>query len=287
MTDLYNSIDLLIDIGNTNIKVVLLPSSANWVDITKYPIHTYGCYSNNHIDLNTYMHSIYLKIIQLVKVNHYTCNIQNICISCVNSIQYMQTFLSFFKNVANIIYCKTESNTEDGLINMYDNPYQLGIDRWLALLAAHHLYPSSYEQATIVISCGTATTIDFMFNKQFVGGYIIPGFLTMHEALYKNTANIKNQPILNLSTSTMQDSNPQLNTANCIYSGILTAHIGFLKQNIEAFLKNKNIVKYKCLLHGGCAYRLQPFLTFKYNIYQHIIMLGMAKFLKNQGLSQC
>jgi len=43
-----------------------------------------------------------------------------------------------------------------GVINGYDDPARLGVDRWLAAVAAYNLCHSS----CIVISCGTALTVD-------------------------------------------------------------------------------------------------------------------------------
>jgi pantothenate kinase type III len=284
MTNLHNGVNLLIDIGNTSIKILLLPINNDWMHVINYPIHTYACYSDNlNIDIGVYLHTVYLKIIDLVGLS----TIQTICVSCVNDMSYAYNFMRFFTTAVNIVYCEVQ-NAVDGLINDYQYPKKLGIDRWLACTAAYNLYPVVNNEAIIIISCGTATTIDFIFKQHFIGGYIIPGFLTMQKALFKHTAElekkyyVKNNKLIDLKIQTLE---PQLTTDACIDCGILTAQIAFLEKNIEAFLKNKNIVKYKCLLHGGYAYALLPFLNFKYIICEHIIMLGIAKFLKNQGLN--
>ncbi|MFT5350841.1 MAG: type III pantothenate kinase, partial [Gammaproteobacteria bacterium] len=43
-----------------------------------------------------------------------------------------------------------------GVINGYDDSSQLGIDRWLAMIAAR----ASYQSALCIVDCGTALTVD-------------------------------------------------------------------------------------------------------------------------------
>ncbi|MEW8155229.1 MAG: type III pantothenate kinase, partial [Candidatus Thiodiazotropha endolucinida] len=61
---------------------------------------------------------------------------------------------------------------EHGVTNGYKQPNQLGVDRWLALIAARTL--SKLPQ--IVVDCGSATTIDAMDGEgRHIGGIILPG----------------------------------------------------------------------------------------------------------------
>lgn len=54
----------------------------------------------------------------------------------------------------------------------YLQPQTLGLDRWLAMVGAWSLYP----QALIVVSAGTAVTVDAIDRSgQHLGGYIVPG----------------------------------------------------------------------------------------------------------------
>ncbi len=72
-----------------------------------------------------------------------------------------------------------------GVTSGYDNPGQLGVDRWVALLAAHH----SIAGPACIVDCGTAVTIDALARDgRHLGGLILPGIRMMREALRRETA---------------------------------------------------------------------------------------------------
>ena len=59
-----------------------------------------------------------------------------------------------------------------GMRNRYANPLQLGVDRWLALIAVRR----SDHGPVVVVDCGTAMTVDLMNGSgDFLGGMIVPG----------------------------------------------------------------------------------------------------------------
>ncbi len=77
-----------------------------------------------------------------------------------------------------------------GVSNAYDNPEQLGPDRWAALIGAHVTAPGN----CVVVCTGTATTIDALTgNGAFLGGMILPGLDMMHSALASKTARLGSQ----------------------------------------------------------------------------------------------
>ncbi|MYB34000.1 MAG: type III pantothenate kinase [Gammaproteobacteria bacterium] len=70
---------------------------------------------------------------------------------------------------------------ESGIKNGYLDTRQLGVDRWLAMIAARHFIP---DRPMLVIDAGTAITIDFINSTGlFEGGMIIPGLMTIIESL--------------------------------------------------------------------------------------------------------
>ena len=76
--------------------------------------------------------------------------------------------------------------------NAYDNPQQLGADRWSALLGmAEHLTDPARRSATVLATFGTATTIDTLSpDLVFEGGLILPGPALMRQSLAQGTANL-------------------------------------------------------------------------------------------------
>jgi type III pantothenate kinase len=76
---------------------------------------------------------------------------------------------------------------ECGVTNSYDDPGQLGPDRWAALIAAHALVPGN----CLVMCMGTATTVDALTSSgTFLGGLILPGLDMMHSVLASKAARL-------------------------------------------------------------------------------------------------
>jgi type III pantothenate kinase len=72
-----------------------------------------------------------------------------------------------------------------GLINSYEEPGKMGVDRWLAMLAVWGKNP---EGMNIVVDAGTAITLDIIDGAgQHLGGYICPGFQMMKTTLLAST----------------------------------------------------------------------------------------------------
>jgi type III pantothenate kinase len=75
-----------------------------------------------------------------------------------------------------------------GVVCAYDEPRQLGADRWAALAGARAMCPHS---DAIVVDAGTAITIDALSRAGIhVGGVIMPGVRLMRRALGEGTARI-------------------------------------------------------------------------------------------------
>lgn len=72
-----------------------------------------------------------------------------------------------------------------GVTNQYADQARLGVDRWLAMLAAFKLGGG----ASVIVDGGTALTIDVLAgNGQHLGGYILPGLNLLRDSLTANTA---------------------------------------------------------------------------------------------------
>ncbi|MCB1758711.1 MAG: type III pantothenate kinase [Gammaproteobacteria bacterium] len=71
-----------------------------------------------------------------------------------------------------------------GVTNAYRTPAQLGVDRWLTLVAARRFYPHDI----CIVDCGTAVTIDLLRRDgEHLGGQILPGFDLMRQSLLERT----------------------------------------------------------------------------------------------------
>jgi len=113
--------------------------------------------------------------------------------------------------------------------NSYADPSKMGIDRWLAMVAAY----DRAECQVIVVDCGSAITIDFVSKDgQHDGGYIIPGLRLMQESLLRNTAQVRfDESVSNLLYM------PGTNTAEAVMHGAAFTLNGLalsIRQKVDA-----------------------------------------------------
>lgn len=74
-----------------------------------------------------------------------------------------------------------------GVINGYQQPELLGVDRWLALIAVRHHHPLP----AVIVDFGTALTLDVLDGDgRHRGGLICPGLNLMYQSLGNGTAGI-------------------------------------------------------------------------------------------------
>lgn len=109
------------------------------------------------------------------------------------------------------LYVAQTLKQQAGLINRYDDYQKLGVDRWLAMLAASQ----KYSQGFIVVDAGTALTIDVVSQGQHLGGYILPGVRTAQMSLVVGTAQIQLDDNVGAQLGLGQS------TAECISHGVL------------------------------------------------------------------
>lgn len=113
-----------------------------------------------------------------------------------------------------------------GVRNSYAEPGRMGVDRWLALLAARARHPAHL----CVVDAGTALTIDWLAaDGQHEGGHIIPGPALMESALFAGTGRVR------ASDAAQWKLEPGADTASAVGSGINLALVGALR---EALLRH-------------------------------------------------
>jgi len=148
-----------------------------------------------------------------------------------------------------------------GITNRYENPAQLGIDRFAALVAAH----ARHRGECLVVTAGTATTIDVLAaDGIFRGGLILPGLELMKRALAENTAGLP------LARGTFR-AEPR-NTADAIESGCLHAQAGAIER-MRAQLGREA----RCFMTGGAVEVIAPMLGFSATIVEHLVLEGVGR----------
>ena len=79
-----------------------------------------------------------------------------------------------------------------GMTTLYAEPQRLGVDRWLAALAAFH----QCQRAVCVIDVGTALTVDVVLaDGTHLGGLIAPGPDLMRTSLTRGTAQLESDAL--------------------------------------------------------------------------------------------
>ena len=150
-----------------------------------------------------------------------------------------------------------------GVTNRYQQPSQLGADRWAALIGARSLH----QGPCLVVGAGTATTVDLLDRDGvFQGGLILPGLTLMRNALAANTAGLPD------AAGTPQDF-PR-NTADAIASGCLEATLGAIERFFRRLPEEADAL---CLLSGGAAGELASGLALPHRIVDNLVLEGLAR----------
>jgi type III pantothenate kinase len=155
-----------------------------------------------------------------------------------------------------------------GVRNGYDNPEQLGSDRWAALIGARRAQPG----AVLVVNAGTALTIDTLTDAgEFLGGVILPGIGMMMRGLTTGTAHAHAAygDFVTFPTT----------TTDAIYSGALNAALGAIERMRAAFA-NRSATPLSCLITGGAASVLLPHLSPPVQEIPNLVMLGLVTMMQ-------
>ena len=138
------------------------------------------------------------------------------------------------------VWLKAEAVFAD-LKNAYRNPQQLGVDRWMGLIAARQ----RTRGPVLVVSVGTAMTVDALTaDGVFLGGLIVPGAALMRQALRHGTARIADTQGAWLAFPCA--------TADAVESGIVAALCGAIQLQHGRLREIAGTVP-QCLLTGGDA----------------------------------
>lgn len=154
-----------------------------------------------------------------------------------------------------------------GLRNAYRQPEQLGSDRFASAIGAHALFPL---RALLVVTCGTATTIDAVSHDgSFTGGMILPGLQLMAQSLAKNTAQLP-QVAESLAAGQLFADN----TEQAIVSGCINAQVGAILRAHQT-LSRMQQHPVSCIISGGAAPYLLPHLGIPCEHIDHLVLTGL------------
>jgi len=245
---------LTVDIGNSRIKWALFS----------------GGLIKEHGSLDYVLENIETQLDEICLPESVTSTV----VSCVAGEKIKSQFKRWAgqNDLTNIKFSVTRDK-QNGVVNSYHDPAKMGVDRWLAMVAAFNQCDSKNGDLICVIDCGTAVTFDVLDSSgKHQGGLIMPGYQTMIQSLIKGAENIKSEE--KTVYNTPQNSGLASSTSEALVKGCSQIIVQGISGIINSY-QNKSPAKLHCFVTGGDGEWVSSALTVD-NIY--------APFLVLQGL---
>lgn len=160
-----------------------------------------------------------------------------------------------------------EARTQEfqcGVRNAYADFSQLGVDRWLAMLAAWN----RFRRAVCVLDLGSAATVDVISaHGRHLGGLIAPGLTMARSLLLDETSGIRSagdHPAAGLGTS----------TGDCVANGCLLGIVGLVRSAL-ALMERECGPGGVLVAGGGDAPRVLPHLGVPYEHVPTLVFDGL------------
>jgi len=133
------------------------------------------------------------------------------------------------------------------------------------------------QQALLVATCGTATTIDAISaDGVFSGGMILPGLKLMAASLARNTAQLP-------QVSADGDQLPLFadNTEEAIVAGCISAQVGAIERAYAAYRDKLDGAPLRCLVAGGAGALLMRHLAIPCQHVDNLVLPGLQMAARN------
>lgn len=255
---------LLLDIGNTNIKIGLTDGQKL---LTAFSLPS----SREHTS-----DSLGLLLADLLRLENFATADLEVVLACS-----VVPSLNPILRAACGRYLKTPIKLvpEDvplPLENHYSEPSQVGADRLVGAYAARRMFP---EAASIIcVDYGTATTFDCLEGNAYLGGLICPGVHSSATALSSKTAKL---PVVSLETGAARPE-PGKSTSTSINHGFI---FGFASMTEGLCRKLKDGLKAPVVVlgTGGFATPLSR-VTDCFDAVKSDLLLEGLRFLYADGI---
>lgn len=213
---------LAVDVGNTDI-VIGLYTDQKW-------LHSWRIPSSTPRTAQEYISEISFKFLESGVA---TDSIQQLVYSSVVP-GLNTTLLPALNQLISVKPLLVGKDVNGGLKIDIDYPHEIGSDLIANAAAAFH----RYKRNCVIVDFGTALTFTTVSGKgHLLGVAIVPGLKTAVRALFTNTAQLPEVPLV-LPTSTIGK-----NTVHSIQAGILWGYEGLVKSLIKRTREE---------LHGDC-----------------------------------
>jgi type III pantothenate kinase len=246
--------ELLIDVGNTRIK---------WAQFLEDELMNFDAAS--YIQQSPAM--LFNQIWQTMKSPN------EVWISCVGAQPIKDELVRWInENWHCPVHFAASTPDNSDVKNGYENPQQLGVDRWLALVAARTLF----SQPVCIFDCGTAITLDILMpDGKHLGGLIFPGLKLLQNSVAQQASLVTNN-------KEIYDNNQLVanNTEAGLSVGGFRAALAILTSEQQRVKKEigDNVV---FVITGGDAEVFIPHLTPEYHYLPNLVLQGLAIIAKN------
>ena len=156
-----------------------------------------------------------------------------------------------------------------GVRNAYGEPRLLGVDRWLAVIAAH----AATRGDCCVADVGTAATFDAVTaGGEHLGGFIVPGPGLMVRSLYGGTADLAGRSEASGSSGGALLAD---NTRDAIERGCRLAVAALIDRGV-ADVEARLGAQAALLVTGGAAAAVVPLLRSRATLVPDLVLRGLA-----------
>lgn len=239
---------LLIDQGNSNIKWCLCKNG------NLQPV-----YNGSLTVLKEY-----LKI--------HGSSISEVLISSVKNEQQLESLTYLLKEIVLVPIQVANSGIEhQALKNGYKNYTQLGIDRWLAMIAAW----ADLQSGFIIVDAGSALTLDIVdASGKHQGGHIIPGLSMQKKSLLAQAERVNFEEDTDSSVYCLGTS-----TSEAVHNGCLSNLCGYITLMYQQQINNNTVLP--LFLTGGDAGILSKGLEVEHQVIPDLVLRGLYYFFYN------
>jgi type III pantothenate kinase len=239
---------LAIDVGNTNVVLGLLEGEKL---VQTWRLGTHREYTSDECS------AVIRSLFDVAQID--SSAVEAAIISCV-----VPPLLPIFERTCTKAFgCQpliVGPGVRSGMPMRVDNPPEVGADRIVNAVAAHHLLGAP----VIAIDFGTAITFDCVSTAgEFVGGAILPGLLVSLHALVERASRLSSVELVRPPNVIGR------NTAHMLQSGMVYGHAGMIDSMVDRL--RAELGEARVVATGGLAHliaeetetieRVEPFLT--------------------------
>ncbi len=147
----------------------------------------------------------------------------------------------------------------------YQTPELLGADRIALAIAGYYFYSAINQKPTLIVSCGSAITVNLITPERiFKGGAIFPGVSMMLNSLHSGAEKL---PTVDWKAMRPQISN---HTHRAIISGVSSCIAGAINEF------RRLVTPHTLVLTGGDAQRISHLVELPYTIEPELALKGLG-----------